>query len=64
MIPTEGQKNVKTIYKILVKTIQFFSPKSVSTMQQIGKAMINAATNGYSKQILEVKDINALANEI
>lgn len=64
MIPVEGQKNVKAIYKILVKTIQFFSPKSVSTLQQVGKVMINAATKGYSKKILEVEDINALANEI
>jgi hypothetical protein len=30
-------------------------------LQEVGQAMIKAATKGYPKQILDVKDIVALA---
>jgi hypothetical protein len=30
-------------------------------LQEVGRAMINAASNGYPKQILDVKDIVELA---
>jgi len=30
-------------------------------LQEVGLAMVQAASNGYPKQILEVKDIVALA---
>ena len=63
MLPFEGQKNWKAIYKFIVKLIQFFSPKSVVTMQELGCAMINAAIIGYSKHTLEISDIKALAEQ-
>lgn len=61
MIPTEGQKNAKPVYKFLVKIIEFLSPKHAVTMPELGRSMINAAIGGYSKQILEIADIKDLA---
>ena len=63
MLPFPEQKNWKAIYKFIVKMIKVFSPKNVLTMQEVGKAMINAVTIGYPKQILEIADIKQLANE-
>ncbi len=62
MLPFDGQKNWKKSYKILGKIIKAVLPKSVLTIHQVGKAMINAVTNGYSKSVLEVADIKQLAN--
>jgi len=36
-------------------------PNQVSTLRVVGIAMINCLSKGYSKNILEVKDIKALA---
>jgi uncharacterized protein YbjT (DUF2867 family) len=62
MQPFPGQKNWKPVVKFLVKIVKFFAPKSVLTLQQVGMAMINAVTKGYSKNVLEVSDIHRLAN--
>ncbi|HRI21585.1 MAG TPA: epimerase, partial [Panacibacter sp.] len=61
MQPFPGQKNWKPVFKFLVNVIKIFVPKSVLTMQQVGRAMINAVTMGYSKNVLEVADIKELA---
>lgn len=61
MLPFPGQKNWKAIYKYIVKIIKVVSPKSVVTMSELGCSMINAATIGYSKHILEISDIKQLA---
>jgi uncharacterized protein YbjT (DUF2867 family) len=61
MLPFDGQKNWKSIYKVLVKIIQVFASKKIITMEELGKAMINAVTIGYAKNILEIADIKALA---
>jgi hypothetical protein len=37
-------------------------PKFVSTLAELGLAMINVTRFGYEKQVLEVKDIVALAH--
>jgi uncharacterized protein YbjT (DUF2867 family) len=63
MLPFEGQKNWKSIYKSIAKAIKMFVPKNVLTIQQVGKAMINAATTGYPGSILEISDIKKLAGE-
>jgi uncharacterized protein YbjT (DUF2867 family) len=63
MKPFPGQKNWKPLVKLLVKIIQFISPKSVLTLQEVGRAMINAVTVGYPKNVLEVSDIRKLAKE-
>ena len=61
MQPFPEQKNWKPLFKFIVKIIKAVSPKSVLTMHEVGQAMINTATVGYSKNILEVKDIRQLA---
>jgi len=61
MLTTEGQKNGKALYYAITKIVQFFSPKNVITLQELGKAMINAVTKGYEKNVLEVSDIKELA---
>lgn len=61
MLPFDEQKNWKAIYKFIVKAIKIFSPKNVIAMSELGQAMINAAILGYSKPVLEIRDIKALA---
>jgi uncharacterized protein YbjT (DUF2867 family) len=61
MLPFPGQKNWKAVYKFIVKIIHLIAPKNVITMHELGRAMINAAGIGYSKQILEIADIKQLA---
>lgn len=61
MLPFEGQRNWRSSYKFLAKIIKLFAPKSVLTMHQVGKAMINSVTIGYTKNILEISDIRQLA---
>ncbi|MDB5210253.1 MAG: hypothetical protein JWQ30_1080 [Sediminibacterium sp.] len=61
MIPTAGQKNAKPLYKFIVKLMALLLPKRVSTLKEVGLAMINATLKGYPLQILEIKDIKELA---
>ncbi|MGE5498802.1 MAG: hypothetical protein ACM3Q2_12055 [Syntrophothermus sp.] len=66
MKPFPGQKNIKGILMPIVRLYPFlklFFPNFVLTMQEVGLAMINSVLKGYPKQILEVKDIRALAKE-
>lgn len=63
MLPTQGQKSVKRSYKILGSIFKYIIPKATLTLSQVGKAMINAVSTGYHKQILEVEDIRALAEK-
>ena len=62
--PTKGLKNTLGFYKYagwLLPVIKLFAPGSVSSLKELGLAMINAVDKGYEKQILEVKDIIALS---
>jgi uncharacterized protein YbjT (DUF2867 family) len=64
MKPTKGLKNVLPAYKYLgwlYPFMRFASPNYATTLKEMGLAMINTAVNGYEKQILEVKDIVAMA---
>jgi uncharacterized protein YbjT (DUF2867 family) len=61
MQPFRDQKNWKPAVKFLVRVVKFVAPKSVLTLQEVGRAMINAVTIGYPKNVLEVADIQALA---
>jgi len=59
-----GQKNIKSYYSLIGWMYPFmkrFTPGMVSTLQQVGTAMINSVLLGYPKTTLEVKDINQLA---
>ncbi|MEO5889422.1 MAG: NAD-dependent epimerase/dehydratase family protein [Ferruginibacter sp.] len=61
MLPFAGQKNWKGIYKFIARLIKIFSPGIVLTMQEVGRAMINAVLKGYPKNILEIADIKVLS---
>jgi hypothetical protein len=59
-----GQKNLPGFYKYIAWTYhpgRRFMPSMFCTLEEVGQAMINAATKGGPKQILEVEDIVALA---
>jgi len=68
MQPTKGQtkswwasytytKYLNWLYPIL----KVVYPNGVNTLRQVGNAMIEAAQNGYEKNVVEVKDITILA---
>ncbi len=64
MQPTKGLKSTLSFYKYLgwlLPVIKAVAPKYICSLKQVGLAMINAATRGYEKQILEVKDIITLS---
>ena len=61
MQPFPDQKNWKSVVKWLVRVVKFISPKSVLTLQEVGRAMIHTVTIGYPKNVLEVPDIRTLA---
>ena len=66
MQPTKGLKNTLSYYKYvswLYPVFRLLLPKYVSTLKELGLAMIQAVQNGYPKNILEVKDIRALAGK-
>lgn len=62
--PTPGQQHLKSYYRALgwlYRPLRLVAPSVVSTLQELARAMIHAATRGYPKPVLEVKDIVALA---
>jgi uncharacterized protein YbjT (DUF2867 family) len=64
MKATPGQNNVKSYYKFIAWLYPIgrsLYPAGFCTLQEVGLAMIKVAVYGYRKQILEVKDIVALA---
>lgn len=64
--PTKGLKNTLSLYKYfgwLRPLIRLVAPNQICTLKQVGLAMINAAGKVYEKQIVEVKDIEALAKQ-
>ncbi|MEI9921148.1 MAG: NAD-dependent epimerase/dehydratase family protein [Bacteroidota bacterium] len=61
-----GQKNQPKIFNYLgwiLPIMKAVSPNSVSTLRDVGTAMINVTKNGYSKGTLEVSDINKVGKE-
>ena len=64
MKATPGLKNVLPMYAYigwLYPVLRRFLPQYVSTLQELGLAMINVVRKGYSKPVLEVPDIVTLA---
>jgi hypothetical protein len=64
--PIKGLKNTLSFYKYvgwLIPVIKLIAPKKVSSLRELGLAMINAANKGYEKQILEVQDIIVLSKK-
>src|SRR5215203_4787520 len=65
MKASPGQKRLLPLYKYVGWMYPFLKrvyPSGVSTLRQVGQAMINCLAVGSDKQILEVRDINALGN--
>ncbi|MGN6646832.1 MAG: NAD-dependent epimerase/dehydratase family protein [Cytophaga sp.] len=66
MQPTPGLKNTLKPYKYIAWMYPFFKvvfKNNVSTLKEVGMAMINATIFGFNKQILEVPDIKVLAKQ-
>ena len=66
MLPTKGLKNVLPAYKYVNWMFPFLKlvmPKFISTLAQVGQAMIRVTLRGYEKKILEVPDIIAAAEK-
>jgi hypothetical protein len=64
--PTKGLKNTHGFYTgftLLYPLLRVIFPRYVSTLKELGLAMINSVIKGYDKPILEVKDIVALAKK-
>ncbi|MCE7064695.1 epimerase [Dyadobacter sp. CY326] len=63
--PTPGLKNVLPFVKYvswLYPLFKIILPNTVSTLGQVGQAMIKATQFGYDKKVLEVKDIKNIAD--
>ena len=64
MRATSGQRNVLNMYKYvdwLYPVFRKLTTTYVSTMEEVGVAMLTAVKKGYPKPVLEVRDIVALA---
>jgi hypothetical protein len=64
MHPTPGLKNTLSLIKYLswmYPLVKVIFPDYVSTLREVGLAMINSVRYGYDKQVIEVPDIKALA---
>ncbi len=63
--PYQGQINAYKIYKIfspVYPLLKKIFPNQVGSMKELGESMINVTAKGYSKKILEVKDIRETSN--
>ena len=64
MKATPGQRNILPFYKYiawLYPLARRLTPGFVSTLAEVGQAMLQVTRHGYEKRVLEVKDIVALA---
>lgn len=64
MQPTKGLKNTLGYYRYIswaYPLLRTLFPRFVTTLAQLGRAMINATLKGYHARILEVKDILAVS---
>ncbi len=65
--PMPGMKNTLKPYKylgFLYPVFKLLFPAFVCKLSDIGTAMIRACTDGYSKKVLECRDITLLGNQI
>lgn len=65
MKPVPGQEHVLSAYKYvgwLFPILQRLAPNYVSTLSQVGQAMINCVVTDAGKAVMEVKDINKLGD--
>lgn len=60
MTNVAGQKHANP-FAFVAKIIKFFAPSAVLSLHEVGRAMIHAVERDDVKNILEIKDIRALA---
>ena len=67
IMPLHGVRSKTALYRAayvlltpLYPLIKRLSPNSVTTSEQVGRAMLQVARSGYSNPVLETADINAL----
>ena len=66
MQPTNGMKNTLSYYKYvkwMYPALRLLFPNFVSTLAELGQAMLKASLIGYDKKVLEVKDSVELAKK-
>jgi hypothetical protein len=66
MLPEKEAKNVHgyyAVFRVLYPALRALFPGFVSTLKEVGTAMINSVIYGYEKPVLEVKDIVELAKK-
>jgi uncharacterized protein YbjT (DUF2867 family) len=66
LIPDSQQKRVLKYYKSLswlIPVIKLLFPNIISTVRQVALAMISVSRNGYSNNVIYVKDITAMAGQ-
>lgn len=64
--PSKGLKNVHRLYGVFIflyPVFRMLMPGYVSTLKELGLAMINSVLIGYDKSVLEVKDIVNLSKK-
>jgi uncharacterized protein YbjT (DUF2867 family) len=59
---TRAYRVFYTLAGPLLPLLKAVSPNSMTTTEQLGRAMLNAARQGAPKRVLETRDINALAS--
>ena len=66
MQPTKGLKNTLIYYKLgswLYPLFKLLMPSHVSTLRDLGIAMINVTLKGYDRSVIKVRDIIKLSEE-
>ena len=61
MLPFPNQQYVNKFYTFIANVFKIFTPSSVLTLSEVGKAMINAVDKNGVKANLEIKEIKALS---
>jgi uncharacterized protein YbjT (DUF2867 family) len=59
--PTQAFYSTYKYFSWLFPILKLVAPGYVTTLKELALAMINASISGYSKNVLEVKDIKSLA---
>jgi uncharacterized protein YbjT (DUF2867 family) len=67
IVPMHGVRSQTTWYRLLYAVmtplypaLKAFFPNTVTTTEQVGRAMLAVARDGYPKPVLETRDINRL----